>query len=188
MIELSVGQASPSISRTDVINATTGGIAERFMLPSGGIRYEINDKMAIGLIMDQPFGADVLCGPSAPILGGTAATVTSSAYNRFLRYRFSDKVSVHAGLVYPNLEPNVTLGGAAYGGLNGYNATFSGDSSMGYIVGSAYEIPDVAMRVALTYHFKIEHDLDTTETIGRAAIAAPSSIGVTTPKAIELKL
>ena len=60
MIELSIGQVSPSISGTDVTNAATGGIAEKFMLPGAGIRYELSDKLSFGLIMDQPFGADVL--------------------------------------------------------------------------------------------------------------------------------
>jgi long-chain fatty acid transport protein len=187
MIELSIGQVSPSISGTDVTNAATGGIAEKFMLPGAGIRYELNDKLSFGLIMDQPFGADVLYGTGSPMLGGTAATVSSTAYTGFLRYRFSENVSVHAGLVYQNLKANVTLGGAAYGDLNGYNAAFTGDNSMGYMVGAAYEIPDIAMRVSLTYHSTIDHDLGTTENIGGTAIAAPSSTRVTTPEAIELK-
>ena len=186
MIELSIGQATPSISGTDVATAKTGDIASKFNLPSAGIRYEMNDKLSFGLIIDQPFGADVLYGPSSPVLGGTAATVSSTAYTGFLRYRFSENVSVHAGLVYQNLKANVTLGGAAYGGLNGYNAAFAGDSAMGYMVGAAYEIPDIAMRVALTYHSEINHDLRTTETIGGTPIAAVSNTRVTTPEAIEL--
>ena len=121
------------------------------------------------------------------MLGGTAATVSSTAYTGFLRYRFSENVSVHAGLVYQNLKANVTLGGAAYGGLNGYNAAFTVTTlrAIWLVLPTKFQI------LLCAYHLHTIQLSTTilvqTENLGGTAIAAPSSTRVTTPEAIELK-
>lgn len=197
VVELSFGFADPSIEGTDIAGSPTGNIADSFSLVGGGIRYELNDKLSIGLLIDEPFGADITYGPSSPVLAGTGADVSSAAYTGFARYRFNENWAVHGGIVYQDIEANVPLAGAAYlqrdpatgavigNGLNGYNANFSSDSALGYLVGASFEIPDIALRVALTYHSEIDHDLSTTETINGGLIAQ-SNTAVTTPEAIEL--
>ena len=78
------------------------------------------------MLVDQPFGASVLYSADSQWLSGTAITDSSTANTGLLRYRFSENVYVHAGLVYQNLKADVTLGGAAYGPLNVYNAVSAG--------------------------------------------------------------
>jgi len=46
----------------------------------------------------------------------------------------------------------VNLGGGIY------TLNVDNDYRAGYVLGAAYEIPDIAMRVALTYESKIEHE------------------------------
>ncbi|WP_299626132.1 outer membrane protein transport protein [uncultured Tateyamaria sp.] len=188
MVEFSFGGANPSIDGSDVFTNPTGNIGDSFAVWGAGIRYQASDKLSFGLIIDEPYGADIMYGPSSTVLDGTAATVDSSAYTAFARYKFNDNFSVHGGLVYQNVSANVTLSGLAYqsSGLNGYNAAFSNDGAFGYMVGAAYEIPRIALRVALTYHSEIDHSLDTTQTINGVVVAPPSATDVTTPETIAL--
>lgn len=185
VLEFSVGGANPSIDGTDVLTAQTGNIGDSFVIWGAGLRYEINDQLSFGVIIDEPYGADVFYGATTPVLSGTQAIVDSNAVTAFGRYKFDDNWSVHGGIVYQSVSANVTLSGLGYGPLSGYNAAFANDSSVGFMVGAAYEIPEIALRVALTYHSEIDHDLDTVETVSGAPVAA-SSTEVTTPETIEL--
>ncbi|MEP1354908.1 MAG: outer membrane protein transport protein [Tateyamaria sp.] len=191
ILEFSLGFSEPSIDGTDFTPPVLGGpqptgnIAESFVIWGIGVRYEVNDQFSVGLIVDEPYGADILYGPSSTLLGGTAAKVDSSAITAFGRYKFDHNWSVHGGLIYQNISANVTLSGLAYGGISGYNAAFSNDSAVGYMVGAAYEIPEIALRIALTYHSEIDHELDTFESVGPSIIGS-STTEVTTPETIEL--
>lgn len=185
ILEFSIGGANPSIDGNDLTTANTGNIGDSFVIWGAGLRYELNDQFSFGVIIDEPYGADVLYGPTSPLLNGTQAIVDSNAVTAFGRYKFNDNWSVHGGLVYQSVSANVTLSGAAYGGLSGYNAAFANDSAVGYMVGAAYEIPEIALRVALTYHSEIDHDLSTVEMVGAAPVAS-STTEVTTPETIEL--
>lgn len=188
VLEFSAGYASPSISGTDLFGAGTGDIADSFSLLGAGFRYEVNDKFSFGLIIDEPYGADILYGPGSTLLAGTTADVDATAATLFGRYRFDDNWSVHGGLVYQRLKASVTLSGAAFtaSGLNGFRADFDSDDAFGFTVGAAYEIPEIALRVALTYHSEIDHSFDTTQTIAGVPVAAPSTTDVTTPETIRL--
>lgn len=185
VLEFSIGGANPSIDGTDVAAQQTGNIGESFVIWGAGLRYEINDKLSFGVIIDEPYGADVFYGPTTPVLTGTAAIVDSNAITAFGRYKFDENWSVHGGLLYQSVSANVTLSGGAYGMLSGYNASFANDSSAGFMIGAAYEIPEIALRVALTYHSEIDHDLSTFESVSGAPVAS-SETEVTTPETIEL--
>lgn len=190
-LQFSAGFGNPSIEGTDIANVPTGNIGDDFTIWGVAVRYELNDKLSFGLMIDEPYGADILYGPDSAVLGGTAAIVDSNAITAFARYKFNDRFSVHGGLVYQSVSADVTLSGSGYGGLSGYNARFSNDSALGYMLGVAYEIPDIALRVALTYHSEIDHELDTTET-GPAfpfvfgADSVESITEVTTPETVRL--
>ncbi len=188
VLEFSAGHANPGISGRDLLGFGTGNIADSFGLLGAGFRYEVNDRFSFGLILDEPYGADILYGPGSLLLAGTAADVDSMAATLFGRYRFDDNWSVHGGLVYQRLEASVTLSGVAFdaAGLNGFRADFDTDGAYGYTIGTAYEIPDIALRVALTYHSEIDHTFDTTQTLAGVPIAPASSTDVTTPESIRL--
>ena len=156
-LEFSAGYANPSVDGNDVAGLNpaqsgSGSILDSFAVWGAAVRYQFNEKFSFGLIIDEPFGVDVDYGPSSPLLAGTGATVDSSAATAFGRYQFNENWSVHGGVVYQNLSASsVPLSGLGFGALNGYNASFANDSAFGYVLGAAYEIPEIALRVALTY-------------------------------------
>lgn len=72
-----------------------------------------------------------------------------------------------AALRYQETDGEITLAGAAYNAtvpLSGYNVKVGRDGAFGWVAGVAYEIPDIALRFALTYQSEIEHNFDLIET------------------------
>ena len=67
----------------------------------------------------------------------------------------------------------------------GYVGTTEKTSDTGFLVGAAYERPDIALRVALTYNSKISHDLPTTET-SVLGVNRASTTSIETPQSINL--
>ncbi len=175
VLQFSIGHTSPSVDGTDsirtLLNPTgtnpIGNVGDNFLTWSGSVKYDVNDKVSLAFIVDEPYGSDVIYpGASATTaLGGTAAIADSTAYTLVGRYKFNDSFSVHGGLRYQTISATVALGGLAYGGLNGYTAAFDNGGAWGYLLGVAYERPDIALRVALTYNSSVDHDLTTTETV-----------------------
>jgi long-subunit fatty acid transport protein len=156
------------------------------MQVSLGYKYDINERLSFALIIDQPFGADVRYGATSVALGGTAAKAEATAITGLLRYKMDNGFSVHGGLRYQKSKANVDLRGAAYGPVNGYSVDLASDSALGYVVGVAYERPEIALRVALTYHSAVKHKFTTMETIGGAPIGPVSVTNVKTPQSVNL--
>ncbi len=182
--ELSFGMINPSVSGTDLLSAPTGSVAGNHTLPGIALKYDLNEQFSATLIYGQDYGADIFYPVgSSPLLGGTMAELNSDVLTGILRYRFDDNWSAHAGLRASKASGEVTLAGLAYAGagLDGYNVVFDDAWGTGYLVGAAYERPDIALRVALTYFSKVTHDLDTTE---MGAIQSVTSVD--TPQAVNL--
>lgn len=189
--ELSFGRVMPSVSGTDAAafgSRDTGNVAEDYSILGLGYKSNINDQLSFALIVDEPYGADMAypTGQSTA-LGGTTATLDSVAFTGMMRYKMNDNVSFHGGVRAQSIEGKVTLSGLAYGanspptGINGYSVTLDRDTGYGYAVGAAYEIPDIALRVALTYFSEIDHEFGTTDNLG-----STTDTKVTTPQAVNL--
>jgi long-subunit fatty acid transport protein len=192
--ELSFGHARPSLDGAE--NGTTGttnvigNVGSSFNILSGALRYELSPDLAVAVIVDQPYGADIFYpgAGTASALGGTTAIVNSYAITALARYKLNDAFSFHGGLRYQEIDADVTLSGLAYGGLNGYRGQFDADGGVGYVIGAAFEKPEIALRVALTYNSEITHDLPTRESIGGTPVAAPGVTEVVAPESLNLEM
>jgi len=192
-LQFSFGNIAPSIdgaAQPALGGGSISNVADTFQLYSIAYKHELNDQWSFAIVGDEPYGSDVFYpGSSATTaLGGTGATVDSYAITALARYKFNDNWSVHGGLKYQEIGATVTLGGFAYtgSGLNGYRGNFASDGDVGYVLGAAYEIPDIALRVALTYNSSTTHDLETTESINGVPITAGSVTEVDTPESLNL--
>lgn len=175
----------------------SGDVIEDFNQFGAAIKYQITERFSGSLILDEPYGLD-LAYPGDGLLsfGGTYANVDSYGVSAIGRYVFDNDFSVHAGLRYQSIEALVGLSGAAVAGLDGYRAEFDRDWDLGYIVGAAYERPEIALRVALTYISGTDHRLDTRETVNGigadlltgGALSASSVTEIETPDAVHLDL
>lgn len=188
-LELSFGSVKPSVTGNDVAafgGGATGSVADRYTQLALSYKYDINDRLSFALNIDQPFGADILYAPTSVALGGTTATAESLAVTGLLRYKFTENFSVHGGVRADRGKAFVRLQGLAYGPVNGYNVTLSSDIAPGYVIGVAYEKPEIALRVALTYNSAIKHDFETVERIGALQVAPASVTEVKLPQSVNL--
>jgi long-subunit fatty acid transport protein len=194
LFELSFGVARPSLDGVENgstrTNNSISNVAENFNILGAGLRYDLSPEFSVALIVDEPYGSDIIYPglSAASALGGTSAIVDSFAITALGRYKFNDAVSVHGGLRYQEIEGDVTLGGLAYGPLNGYRADMASDGAVGYLIGAAFERPEIGLRVALTYNSEITHDLPTQETVGGTPVASPGITEVTAPESLNLEM
>jgi long-subunit fatty acid transport protein len=158
--ELSFGHFSPDVSGTVGGGAlSSGDMSSSYNSWSLGYKMDIGDRMNLAVILDQPIGADVAypTGTGYPLAGSTAE-LSSSAVTALLRYKFENNVSVYGGLRYETVKGIVSIPAVA-----GYTLSTNNDSELGYVVGVAWEKPEIAARVALTYNSAITHTLDSLE-------------------------
>lgn len=167
-VELSFGGADPTVEGRDLDiygGSKTGDVAQGYGFTGIAYKHQFTENLSGAFILEQPFGADLTYDPEGSLmLGGTQVDVNSTTYTALLRYKFDNNFSVHGGLRGSRAEGNVTLDGLAYSSLAGYNVDLDSAWGIGWVAGAAYEIPDIAARISLTYNSPIEHDFDTTET------------------------
>ena len=194
--ELSFGYVAPDIEGSDEVGGLgTGDVANNYFTGSIGYKQQVTDQLSFAIILDQPYGADITYadgplagGSGSATLGGTGAKLSSAALSVLGRYEFGNGFSAHGGIRAQQISGLVNLGGGRFSGLDGYSTTVDSDIDFGYTLGVAYEIPDIALRVALTYFSEIDHDIDTVENLPGATPPGgfASSSEVTTPQAVNL--
>ncbi|MFS4583259.1 OmpP1/FadL family transporter [Phaeobacter sp. C3_T13_0] len=171
--EFSIATTSADVSGNDrtalnPFGSATGDVGDRFNMFSAGYKRDINDQLSFAVIFDQPWGVDIAypVGNSL-LLGGTTAEANSNAITALLRYKFNDRFSIHGGLRYQEIDGEINLAGGAYAAIPGgtYNVRVNKDGAFGWVAGIAYEIPDIALRAALTYSSEITHNFDTNENL-----------------------
>jgi long-subunit fatty acid transport protein len=105
-----------------------------------------------------------------------------------------------SGVLAYNVNPNVKIYGGARAQLlkakagitfvNNYSVDAEDKWGYGYLLGAAYERPEIALRVALTYYSKISYDLSTAETVvpflTGVSDTQNTSTDVDTPQAVQL--
>ena len=186
--ELSFGGVNPDVQGTDAAGFGTGDVAQGYGFFGLAYKHQFTDNLSGAIIVEQPFGADILY-PTAnsPVLGGTRVEVNSTTYTALLRYKFDNNFSVHGGIRGSHADGRVGLNGAGYLTTAGYNLDIDGAWGVGWVAGVAYEMPEIAARVSLTYNSPIEHDFDMTETGGPLPVAFKDKYTVKTPRSWTLE-
>jgi long-subunit fatty acid transport protein len=130
----------------------------------------------VAIIYDQPFGADIDYPVTTTYpLRGSTATFDSNAITILTKYKLDGGMSVFGGLKAQTVKMDVALP------VLGYTASGANEQGFGYVVGAAYERPEIALRAALTYHSAIDYSIGTTEN------GSPSrNTDVTTPQSVNL--
>lgn len=183
--ELSLGSVSPNISGS-IAGAPvhSGDMAKRYSRAGAAIKYDLDDKISLALIYDQPYGADVAysAGGIYP-LRGTTATLDTDSFTLLGRYKFTDRFSLHGGVRYQTMKAESFVNA-----VNNYQVVGEKDDRFGQVIGGAYEVPDIALRVSLTYNSRIKHKIDTRETFGFGAVVTPASVTeVDSPESVNLE-
>jgi long-subunit fatty acid transport protein len=176
-VELSYGYVMPSVTGTDPFTTGSDNIAPDYGNVGLAFKTDLDDKVSLAVIIDQPFGANVSYDNNAYLIGGSGANVETTSLTAVGRYKFNDNVSVFFGPRYLTASGDYT---AAQFGTVGYTSTYASGSGTGYVAGAAYERQDIAMRVALTYSSAIDLELDGTGARGLGDLSAtmPQSVNL----------
>lgn len=170
--ELTYGLVTPRVKGTTnagVLPAegsgTSGNVAKAYSTMGIAFKTDLNEKFSLGLTVDPTFGADVnySAGTNYPTRGSTA-TLSGDTVALVGRYKLNDKFSIIAGVRSVGVGGNLSLSTTTVPGvigvpLNIYNASFGTTRDIGYVVGAAYEKPEIALRVGLTYASSTHHTL-----------------------------
>lgn len=171
------GTQSRTAGASSLAGSQSGDIAPAYSYSSLSYRQDITEQVSFAFIYDSPIGADVNYMPnggSGYLYGtgsGSQAEIRSQALTVAARYEFSENVSVYGGLRAVAAEGNVALFESTGGGAARYQMEAESDYELGYMVGAAYERPDIALRVALTYYSATDHTFSGTETTGSGTTA-----------------
>lgn len=161
-VELSFGSISPNVSGISTPgfgNRPSGDMTSTYSQVGAAVKMNINPNVDVALIFDQPFGADVAYPAGTGYYAqGTTATLKTNALTLVGKYSLPSNISVLAGVRYQTFSAEASIPF-----IGGYTAIGDKDGGVGYLVGVAYEKPEIALRVALTYNSKIKHSLATTE-------------------------
>ena len=204
-VEASMTAVDPEVSgkvrndRPDLVNnpdLNTGDMAESFQYYNAALKFQIAPKVSFGLIYDQPFGADAqyplksnsTFSDNEMTLQGTTVDVDSQNVSMLFGFQPDPHFNLYAGGVYQTVKGNVALRGNSMSIFNGYDANFKEDSSVGWLAGFAYQIPEIALKAAITYRSEIKHSMDANETIfGQPLeITSSSTTNITTPQSVNL--
>ena len=165
VVQLGFSSVTPSVSGKLQTGATTflntGNMAQSYVSPSLSFKTDLNDKLAVAVFMNTPYGADASYTQGAYV--GLQAHWDSKQIGALLKYKVNDNASVYAGLRYVTSSATINIPVQMTSGAGTYTATAASDSKIGYVVGAAYEIPDIALRVGLSYESKITHSFATAE-------------------------
>lgn len=169
--EASFGYVSPAVSGTAGGGALeSGNMAPAYMQMGFAFKTDINDQLSLAVILDQPFGANVEYTTAGYPLVGAKATISSYEATILGRYKFNENFSVYAGPRIVTASGDYTAAPA----MALYSSTYSSDIAFGYVVGAAYEIPEIALRAALTYSSQTEFTMD--GTAGDLTATMPQSV------------
>lgn len=158
------------------------------------LRYQVLDRVSVyGGVRYVRSTADIT------IPGQMIKSTTLSSLNTGLA-QANDAIAQLTAAGVPATDPRLVGAQAALARVNGQlttlvplpNAAFQYDASgdmdgrWGYVLGAAYEIPDIALRVGLTWESSITHEFDTTENLPALGLNLGSTTEVEMPQSVAL--
>ena len=162
----------------------TGNMSERYVTVSAAYKMDLGENLSFGLFRNNGYGADA--SYTQGVYTGLRARWESDQTALVLKYQIGDRISVYGGARYVKSTAEIAIPELLLGGPVGDYTANGSSGDWGYVVGAAYEIPDIALRVALTYESSIEHAFSTTESFATLGIPASGTTKVTLPQSISL--
>lgn len=152
----------------------TGDIAESTQFYTAAIKLQLTDRLSFGVLYDQPFSADIKYPARSNNsyfdndISHEGTSVKANTQNLSLLFGYSpyQHFQIYGGPVYQTVKANVALRGNAYTqAFNGYNAKFKQQGEVGWLLGGSYQLPDIALKAAITYRSKIKYQFQVEEDI-----------------------
>ncbi len=169
--QLSFSSVTPDVSGEypggPLGTGSTDNMAESYFSAGAALKYGLTNELDVALFINQPFGADA--DYTSGFYDGLAAEWNSTQIAVVGKYRAAEGVSVYGGVRAIQSEATIDIPTSLVFGATGgaiiapYSAETESDLQVGYVVGAAYERPEIALRVSLTYESGVTHEFETTE-------------------------
>lgn len=192
-LEFGVRGGFPDVTGDATANSPTpgvssGNIADNFIDFYGAFKFDINESLSAAIIYDEPFATNITYPSSNYFLTGATAELKIRELVGVLQYNLPPDMAVLGGgfSVYGGPRVSRTSASATIPTANGYDIDVESEFGLGYLVGVAWERPDLGMRVAISYNSEIENDLDTVETLANGATVAGET-ALDTPQSLTLE-
>ena len=177
-------------SGTNPSHHSISDIANTDYRPTAALKLQLTPNYSFGILYDQPFGVDteysgvngfVATTKDNVMLPGLTTSKLAKATSQdipdgnsisnfdmqnlslILGYQPNKNLNLYAGPVYQTFKSQVQLRGNVFSIYNGYDFQTSTVGDWGWLAGFAYQIPEKAFRVSLTYRSTIKHKVDATE-------------------------
>lgn len=152
VLQFSASSVNPTVSGT-VGDVSSGDMQETYGNYALAYKRQLNDRMALAIIANEGYGADARYPTETEYpLAGTFAAVDSFVLTGLLSYNVNDRVSVYGGARVQNVYGDLAI--PAFD----YEVTFDDDYQFGYVLGAAYQIPEIALKLAMTYESEMTHE------------------------------
>lgn len=190
--EFSFGSVAPTVSGVQTINlsgtsyagASSGDMAQSYSQFSLSYKHSFGNGLDVAVIVDQPYGANVAypapTGVPVYFAAYSTAELDTTAITTVLKYTLPSNVSFFGGVRYETMSAQANIPF-----VKNYKATGETDGGFGYLIGVAWEKPEIAARIALTYNSKIKHQLATTETSDYGTFASTTTVNA--PQSVNIE-
>ncbi|QXX87702.1 transporter [Acinetobacter lwoffii] len=200
--EAGISVLDPTVKGSSTVTSLEGekisDMGEDYYFPSAAIKVQATDKISLGLIYDQPFGADAKYSSVAGSFGngaeGTSVEVDTHNLTALIGYQPTENWNFYLGPVWQTVEADIKLRGLAYakpptGTLSGYNIELEQEEAWGWLAGFAYQIPEIALKAGVTYRSEIKHSAKSTETYNLIpGFADINEVDAITPQSVNIDL
>ncbi|MEG0196834.1 MAG: outer membrane protein transport protein [Acinetobacter sp.] len=185
---------------TAASNMQTGDIANSYYSPSAALKLQLTNQFSLGFLYDHPFGADA----GYPIKIYPAYTegsekseseVVSQNLTTLIGFQPDKHWNIYVGPALQTVKGKSRLRGAGYSWVR-YDLDAPETTGIGWVAGVAYSIPEIALKAAVTYRSKIDHDMQMTESLnilhplaGRVDLGTSiEESTISTPQSVNLDL
>ena len=173
----------------------TGDVGNNYMQYAVSGKFQLNDQLSLGLKYEQPFGINVrynndsgryqAVGAPDSATAGMNAKAQAHNFTALVAYKTPQNISIFGGPTYQSVNGSVALPALA-----GYDLDLPGSGGWGYVLGAAYEKPDIALRATLTYRSAVKYAHKVTETFNHpqaGAISQTSDLNFKLPQSVNLE-
>ncbi|CAM3503448.1 hypothetical protein [Parendozoicomonas haliclonae] len=153
---------------------------DNFVVPRMSYKHQWDENWSSAVMYNQPYllKADYKQGAYA----GQKGEINSDQLTFLARYQMENDISVYGGIRMLKTDVSGELPSTLVPG--GYSLKLSDTTDYGYVLGAAYQIPNIALLASLTYTTAIKQKFSTTETsiLG----TAQSKTTIEMPKSVTL--
>ncbi|MGE8558019.1 MAG: OmpP1/FadL family transporter [Acinetobacter sp.] len=198
--EAGISVLDPEVKGKDKSGNNVGDMGDDYYFPAAAIKVQATDKISLGLLYDQPYGADATYQVDGSNFSngveGTSVKVKTNNLTALIGYQPNENWNFYAGPVWQTVEADIKLRGNAYakppaGTLSGYNVKVDEKEAYGWAAGFAYQIPEIALKAAVTYRSEIKHKVQAEETFTTPVGTLPmltAGLDAITPQSVNVDL